>query len=302
MKFEKKNLNIGYFGDGNWAYQNLIKIFKDKTISTKFICLRKKPDNRIKILSKKKKIPCFKFENVNDKSSIKKITSYKCDYLISMSYDQIFGKKILTLMKNKIINCHAGLLPFYRGRNVLNWALVNDEKFFGVTTHLINEKIDQGNIIKQIKIKISKFDTYRTLLKKAEKNCSILLYSTIKIIQKQKGNFATISQKNINQKGSYFRKRNSQDEEINWSKSAKEIYNLIRGISSPGPNSKTIYNNKILRIKKSKIIKLKTKKIFKKGEIILKTKNYFVVNTGFGRIKILDWYPKLSLKAGQVFS
>ena len=43
-----------------------------------------------------------------------------------MSYDQILVK-ILNLMKNKIINCHAGLLPFYRGRNVLNWALVNGE-------------------------------------------------------------------------------------------------------------------------------------------------------------------------------
>ena len=300
MKFKKKNLDIGYFGDGNWAYQNLIKIFKDKSINIKFICLRKKSDKQIEILSKNKNIPCFKFKNVNDTSAIKKIKSYKCDYLISMSYDQIFGKKILTLMKNKIINCHAGLLPFYRGRNILNWALVNDEKFFGVTTHLINEKIDQGNIIKQIKIKISKSDNYETLLKKAEKNCSKLLYSTIKIIQK--GKFTTLSQKKISQKGSYFRKRNSQDEKIIWSKSAKEIYNLIRGISNPGPNSKTIINNKILRIKKSKIIKFKTTKIFEKGEIVFKTKNYFIVNTGLGKIKILDWYPKLSLKVGQVFS
>ena len=116
-----------------------------------------------------------------------------------MSYDQIFGKKILNLMKNKIINCHAGLLPFYRGRNVLNWALVNGEKYFGVTTHLINDKIDEGNIIKQIESKINKFDTYETLLKKAEINCSNLLYLTIKIIQK--GKFSTFSQKKFVEKG-----------------------------------------------------------------------------------------------------
>ena len=55
MKLKKKILNIGYFGDGNWAYQNLIKIFKDKSIKITFICLRKKPDKRINFLSKKKK-------------------------------------------------------------------------------------------------------------------------------------------------------------------------------------------------------------------------------------------------------
>ena len=300
MKSQKnKFFNIGYFADGNWAYQNLVKIFNDKSINVKFICLRKKPDKKIKLLSKKKKIPCFIFKNVNNRNSIEKIKSYKCDYLISMSYDQIFGKKILSLMKNKIINCHAGLLPFYRGRNILNWALVNGEKYFGVTTHLINYKIDEGNIIKQIRIKISKFDTYKTLLKKAEINCSSLLYLTIKTIQK--GKFSTFSQKKICREGSYFRKRNSQDEKIIWSKSAEEIYNLIRGISNPGPNSKTIINKRVLRIKKSKIIKFKNMKKFKVGEIISKSKNHFIVNTGFGKIKILDWSPKLKLKSGQVF-
>ena len=72
-------------------------------------------------------------------------------------------------------------------------------KYFGVTTHLINDKIDEGNIIKQIRIKINKFDTYETLLKKAEINCSNLLYLTIKIIQK--GKFSTFSQKKFVEKG-----------------------------------------------------------------------------------------------------
>ena len=55
MKLKKKILNIGYFGDDNWAYKKLIKIFKDKTIKIKFICLRKNHDKRINFLSKKKK-------------------------------------------------------------------------------------------------------------------------------------------------------------------------------------------------------------------------------------------------------
>ena len=65
-------LSIGYFADGNWAYQNLIKIFNDKSINIKFICLRKNMIKKLKFYQKKN-IPCFKFENVNDRNSIEKL-------------------------------------------------------------------------------------------------------------------------------------------------------------------------------------------------------------------------------------
>ena len=52
-------------------------------------------------------------------------------------------------MSNKIFNCHAGYLPSYRGRSVLNWALINGEKFYGITFHQVNSYIDQGDILLQ---------------------------------------------------------------------------------------------------------------------------------------------------------
>ncbi len=297
----KKKMNIGYFGDGVWAYKNLLKIIKDSSINLKFICLRyKKPDKKIKKISRKINIPCFNFKNINSNKSLKKILKFECDYLISMSYDQIFGKAILNRMKNKIINCHAGMLPFYRGRNIINWAIVNGEKYLGITTHIVSSKIDQGNIIDQIKLKIYPKDTYSSLLKKAEDKCASLLFLTIKKIQR--GKFKTIPQNKIDRKGSYFKKRTQDDEKIYWSDSAKKIHNLIRAISHPGPNSKTYLNNKLLRIKKSSL--LKSKKILNKskvGEITSSQKKYFIVNTGKGLIKILNWYPKINIKKGHIF-
>ena len=64
----------------------------------------------------------------------------------------------LNLPKLKTINCHAGKLPFYRGRNILNWALINDEKKFGITVHYVDEKIDCGDIILQRIFKITDKD------------------------------------------------------------------------------------------------------------------------------------------------
>ena len=52
-------------------------------------------------------------------------------------------------MKKKIINCHAGALPFYRGRSPINWAIINGERKIGITTHFVDLKIDNGDIIEQ---------------------------------------------------------------------------------------------------------------------------------------------------------
>ena len=100
----------------------------------------------------KKNFKVYKFQNINFKNNFKIIYDYKCDLLVSMSYNQIFGKSYQKFFFKKIINCHAGNLPFYRGRNVLNWALINGEKKFGITVHFIDKGIDTGDIIIQKKM------------------------------------------------------------------------------------------------------------------------------------------------------
>lgn len=81
-----------------------------------------------------------------------------------MSFDQIFKEELLKLYPRKIINCHAGKLPFYRDRNILNWALINDEKEFGISVHFIDKGINTGDIILQKTYEIKDSDDYTTLL------------------------------------------------------------------------------------------------------------------------------------------
>ena len=96
-----------------------------------------------------------------------------------MSFNQIFKNNLINLPPLKIINCHAGKLPFYRGRNVLNWVLINDENEFGITVHFIDEGIDTGDIILQKTFKIDDTDDYQTLLSRAYKECGSILYDSI---------------------------------------------------------------------------------------------------------------------------
>ena len=91
-----------------------------------------KKDQTLKNFANQHNIDYLENDDVNSEEFISLIKNYKCDLFVSMSFDQIFKKDIIKSMKNNIINCHAGIQPFYRGRSILNWVLINDEKEFRI--------------------------------------------------------------------------------------------------------------------------------------------------------------------------
>ena len=161
-------INIGYFADGPWSHYAFEKLVEDDGITFSFICVRFDTiDSTLKEYCEKYKIDYLKDKNINSPSFLSKISEYKCDLFISLSFNQIFKKEIINIPTLKTINCHAGKLPFYRGRNVLNWVLINDENEFGITIHFIDEGIDSGNIVAQRKFPTSWEDTGKTIYEKS---------------------------------------------------------------------------------------------------------------------------------------
>lgn len=177
-------LKIGYFADGPWSHQALNKLLSDSAISVSFICARyDNPDLVLKQLAEENNIFFITHPQINSREFLNIISDYPADLFVSMSFNQIFKEEIINFAPLKTINCHAGKLPFYRGRNILNWALINDEEEFGITVHYIDKGIDTGDIINQRTFLITETDTYATLLQKAYYECSELLYISIKQIQ-----------------------------------------------------------------------------------------------------------------------
>ena len=143
-------MKIGYFADGPWSHKGLEKITGNENFKISFIVPRFDAEDPIlRVWAEKLKVDYLPIKNVNDAESIERLKAYDADLFVSMSFNQIFKKQILKAAQLGFINCHAGALPFYRGRNILNWALINDENFFSVTVHYIDEGIDTGDIIKQ---------------------------------------------------------------------------------------------------------------------------------------------------------
>ncbi|MEA2019077.1 MAG: formyltransferase family protein, partial [Campylobacterota bacterium] len=173
-------LNIGYFADGPWSHTAFEQLINDKDIQISFICVRfDTTDETLKNYCTKYNIEYLKYKNINSEDFINKVSRYNCDLFVSMSFNQIFKTEIINLPKYKTINCHAGKLPFYRGRNILNWALINDEKSFGITVHFVDEGIDTGDIILQRDYIITDKDDYSTLLERAYIDCSNILYDAV---------------------------------------------------------------------------------------------------------------------------
>jgi methionyl-tRNA formyltransferase len=107
------------------------------------------------------------------------IFSLKPDIFISHSYSMLVRKNILEIVNYNSINIHTALLPLNRGPNPLQWAIIKGEKITGVTMHYMTDKIDEGDIIAQIKVKIDFTDTWVTLSKKIEQATDELLYINI---------------------------------------------------------------------------------------------------------------------------
>ena len=224
-------MKVGIFADGIWGF-NIVKIlFFDKSFNIDFVVLRKKKDLKILKYCKEKKINYFCFKNINLIKNINIINKFNSDILVSMSYNQIFKKIFFKSIKKKIINCHAGALPFYRGRSPINWAIINGEKKIGITTHFINCKIDQGDILDQKLVKIEKKDNFKTILQKCYKHCPMQLYKVLKKIKNK--SIKIIKQSTISPKGSYYFKRKKGDEVINFNSNYKNLNNFIRGLVFP---------------------------------------------------------------------
>tara|TARA_B100001029_G_scaffold117481_1_gene97367 strand:- start:18776 stop:19672 length:897 start_codon:yes stop_codon:yes gene_type:complete len=284
---KRKKLKIGYFADGKWSHRAFLKIIDDNRFDIRFIVPRiDTNDNTLLTFSKKYNIDYLKLENVNSNKSLKIINNYSCDLFVSMSFNQIFKKQIINLTSIGIINCHAGKLPFYRGRNVLNWALINDEKEFGITVHFVDEGIDTGDIIFQKTFTILEKDNYNSLLNKAYINCSNMLLEALGMILK--GDYKRIKQKKIHPVGFYCGYRSEGDEIINWNDSSRNIFNFIRAITLPGPIARTNYKNNEIRINNSNYIKNAPSYIGIPGQVLSKTKKGFIVKTKDSFIEILE--------------
>lgn len=290
-------MKIGYFTDGPWGHNALDALLNDSTIEIAFVVPRNDTkDTYLKERARQNDIDYLCPILVNSDEFYETAKSYECDLFVSMSYNQIFKRRIFELPKYKTINCHAGKLPFYRGRNILNWVLINDEKEFGITVHYVDDGIDTGDIILQRTYPITDNDSYSTLLEIAYKECPSILYQAIKDIQN--GKSGRIPQNMISTHGLYCGMRQTRDETINWNQTSRDIFNFVRSICEPGPKARTMCRGNAICINSIELIPSAPEYKGIPGQILGRENGKLIVKTLDSYIYLRDYSSNILLKIG----
>lgn len=290
-------MRIGYFGDGIWAHKAFEKFIRDDTIELVFVIVRyDKRDKVLLELSEKHRIPVELSDNINSPEFIDRMKTYEADLFVSMSFNQIFKQEMIDLPKYGTINCHAGKLPFYRGRNILNWALINDEKEFGITVHYMDEGIDTGDIIVQRTYPIGEEDDYGTLLARAYDGCAEVLYQAVERIRNHE--VKRIRQADIDPVGTYFGIRCPGDEVVDWKQSSREIFNFIRALCRPGPQAVSWIRGKKIQINRARMVE--GAHVYKStaGQVIGRTKEGFLIKTGDTMLEVTEYSYEGKIRTG----
>ncbi len=172
-------------------------------------------------------------DDPNIPSVIDKVAACQPDLLFSFYYRQMLSEALLAIPRLGAFNLHGSLLPKYRGRVPVNWAIIHGESESGVSLHRMVEKPDAGDLMAQQAVPILRNDTARDVFQKLRCAAETMLIKAVpQIIAGQlKGQAMDLK------KGSYFGGRKPADGQIDWSKPAQQIHNLIRAVAPPFPGA-----------------------------------------------------------------
>ena len=157
----------------------------------------------------------------------------KPDYIFSFYYRRMLPPEVLAAARRGAFNMHGSLLPKYRGRVPVNWAIIHGETETGATLHEMTAKPDAGRIVDQESVPIGPDDSAAEVFRRVTDAAEIVLRRSIGPLIEGK---AVLKPNNLAE-GSYFGGRKPEDGRIDWRKSAREIHNLVRAVAPPYPGA-----------------------------------------------------------------
>lgn len=247
----KKYFNIIFMGTPDFAVPSLNALHKNDYGVSLVVTQPDRPKGRgRKVVSPPVKEAAQRFGydiiqplSAKDKDFFDTLSGLKPDMFIVVAYGHILSKNILSIPVTGAINLHASLLPKYRGPAPIQWAIINEEKQTGVTTMLMDEGMDTGDILLSSKEKITPVDTSATLHDRLAVLGADLLIKTLKSFETK--NLTPIAQDHAI--ATYAPLLTKGDGRIIWGKTAENIASLIRGVT-PWPGAFTFQDKKRLKI------------------------------------------------------
>lgn len=243
-------MKIVFMGTPEFAVPSLEIINKDYEVVSVFTKIDK-PNARgnkinyspVKEYALANGLKIYQPQNFKEKEIIDEIRKIQPDLIVVVAYGKILPKEVIDIPKYGIINVHSSLLPKYRGAAPINAALINGDKKSGVSIMYVEEELDAGAVILQEETEITEEDTFLTLHDRLKNMGALLLLKAIKLIENNKVEAKKQDEKLV----SFVKPFKKEDCRVNWNKTSREIFNLVRGMN-PVPTAFSSIEGKNLKI------------------------------------------------------
>ena len=180
-------------------------------------------------------IPVFTPEKVNTPEWTARIAALQPDLILSVYYRNMIAERILALARLGAFNMHGSLLPRYRGRAPINWAVLHGEPRIGMTLHRMVRRADAGAIVDQEGVDLGPRDTAEQAFRK-------VLPCARRVLARQMDALLAGTAPETPQdesQATYFGGRRPEDGRIAWSQTSTQIFNLVRAVTDPYPGAFT---------------------------------------------------------------
>lgn len=239
----------------------------------------------VKLAAERLGLPVWQPEKIRMSSAVKKLQSLKPDLIITAAFGQILPKEILDTPQHGCINVHASLLPKYRGGAPIHRAIIAGERESGVTLMYMVEALDAGDILTQCTVPIGPSDTAGTMHDKLSVAGAELLRTSLPAIL----NGEVTPKRQDESLATYAPNISRADEKIDWSRSARAIFNQIRGLN-PWPVAFTTLSDKSFKIWEAEVADpYLTERA--PGTVIRYGDTELYVATGQGELRLLRVQP-----------
>lgn len=220
-------------------------------------------------------IPVYQPVKARDPQFVELLDGLKPDAIVVAAFGQLLPKSILDIPKYGCLNIHASLLPKYRGAAPIQYTVINGEEVSGITTMMMAEGLDTGDMIDQEVISLDKKETSGSLHDKLSRMGGKLIVKTMKDLEEGTAVLKSQNEEESNYVGMI--KKNMGD--IDWSKDAVSIERLIRGLN-PWPSAFTQWDGKVLKLWDADVVEKEYEGVC--GQVVEVTKDCLVVKTGKG--------------------
>ncbi|NPA58336.1 MAG: methionyl-tRNA formyltransferase [Aquificae bacterium] len=294
-------MRIVFWGTPDFAVQSLKKLINSRHQVVGVITQPDKPKGRgkklspppVKVVAQEHSIPVFQPEKLkNNRQLLEELKKLEPDIFVVVAYGKIIPEEFINLPKHKTINVHASLLPEYRGAAPIHRALMEGKDKTGVCIMEITKELDAGDVYACKELPISDRDDIISLHDKLAEEGAELLLEVLDGIEKGKA----VKKPQEHHKSTYAKPIKKEEGKIDWNRSAREIFNLVRALKV-WPKAYTDFRGQQVKILDASVVDENS--TGEAGKVVsIKKGEGFVVQTGRGKLLI----KKIQFPSGKPIS